>query len=89
MLFVIDDSVGITAKEQHIFSYIMEQNKKQNTILVINKLDVNHSEKDYDLALAEYYSLGFEHVIGVSAKKEKNIGEIIDAIKEVVHQLSS
>ncbi|PID34509.1 MAG: ribosome biogenesis GTPase Der, partial [candidate division SR1 bacterium] len=89
LLFVIDDSVGITAKEQHIFSYIMEQNKKQNTILVINKLDVNHSEKDYDLALAEYYSLGFEHVIGVSAKKEKNIGEIIDAIKEVVHQLSS
>ncbi len=89
LLFVIDDSVGITAKEQHIFSYIMEQNKKKNTILVVNKLDVNHSEKDYDLALSEYYTLGFDHIIGISAKKEKNIDEIIDAVKEVVKHLDS
>lgn len=84
LLFVIDDSVGITAKEQHIFSYIMENNKKKNTLLIVNKLDVNHKEKEYDLALWEYYSLGFEHIIGISAKKEKNIEEVVEKIHKIV-----
>ena len=57
ILFVIDDSVGITAKEQHIYSYIIEKHKMKNTILIVNKIDIKHKEKDYDLAINEYYSL--------------------------------
>jgi len=57
ILFVIDDSVGITAKEQHIYSYIIEKHKMKNTILIVNKIDIKHKEKDYDLAVNEYYSL--------------------------------
>jgi len=63
ILFVIDDSVGITAKEQHIYSYIIEKHKMKNTILIVNKIDIKHKEKDYDLAVNEYYSLWFEHVL--------------------------
>jgi predicted GTPase len=57
ILFVIDDSVGITAKEQHIYSYIIEKHKMKNTILIVNKIDIKHKERDYDLAINEYYNL--------------------------------
>jgi GTPase len=85
ILFMIDDSVGITAKEQHIYSYIIEKNKKKNTILVVNKIDIKHKEKEYDLAINEYYTLGFDHVIGISAKKQKNLAEIKDLIIKIIN----
>ena len=85
ILFMIDDSVGITAKEQHIFSYIVEKNQKKNTILVVNKIDIKHKEKEYDLAVNEYYGLGFEHVIGISAKKQKNLVEVKDLITKIIN----
>lgn len=83
LLFVIDDSVGITAKEQQIFWYITKRNKKKNTILIINKVDIKHKEKEYDLAANEYYHLGFEHVISISAKKQKNLVELQDLIVKI------
>ncbi len=85
ILFMIDDSVGITAKEQHIYSYIIEKNKKKSTILVVNKIDIKHKEKEYDLAVNEYYNLGFDHVIGISAKKQKNLAEIKDLIIKILN----
>jgi predicted GTPase len=57
ILFLIDDKVGITSKEQHIFSYIMDSGKKNNTILVINKLDIKRKHNEKDLALLDYYDL--------------------------------
>ncbi len=88
ILFVIDDSLGFTSKEQDIFAYIMKTGKKDNVMLVVNKLDINWKEADYASAIAEYYKKGFPHVIGVSALKEialpqvqKTIQNIIDASK--------
>ncbi len=80
LLFVIDDSVGITAKEQHIYSYIIEKNKKDTTLLIVNKIDVKHKEKEYDIAINEYYGLGFEEMIGISAKKGSNV----DTVKNLI-----
>jgi len=85
ILFMIDDSVGITAKEQHIYSYIIEKNKKNKTILIVNKIDIKHKEKEYDLAVNEYYHLGFEHVLGISAKKMKNLSEVKDLITKIIN----
>lgn len=76
ILFVIDDTVGITAKEQHIFEYIQQANKKSQTILVINKLDKKRKEAETELALSEYYSLGFQDVVGISAKTKRNLSEL-------------
>jgi len=84
ILFMIDDSVGITAKEQHIYSYIIEKHKKKDTILIVNKIDIKHKEKEYDLAVNEYYGLGFEYVLGISAKKQKNLVEVKDLITKMV-----
>lgn len=80
ILFVIDDTVGITAKEHSIYSYIMEQNKWKQTLLIVNKLDVNYKSNQIDLAIADYYELWIENVIWISAKNELNISEIEDYI---------
>lgn len=80
ILFVIDDSVGITSKEQHIFSYIMDSSKKNNTILVVNKTDVKRKESQLDLALSDYYDLWFQNIIWISAKQWNNIDSLQDMI---------
>lgn len=81
ILFLIDDTVWITAKEQRIYSYIMETNKRNNTVLIVNKLDVNYKPQEIDLAISDYYDLWIENIIWVSAKKELNILEISDFIE--------
>ena len=83
LLFVIDDTVGITAKEQHILGYIMDQNKKQNTILVVNKIDVKYKESETALAISDYYDLGFEHIVGIAAKKGRNIDTLQEEMSEL------
>ncbi len=85
LLFVIDDKIGITAKEQYILDYIMDKNKKANTILVINKIELKYKEKETDLAVSDYYDLGLPHIIGISAKTGRNL----DLLKEEIQSLSS
>ena len=80
LLFLIDDTVGISAKDQHILSLIMENNKKNQTFLIVNKLDVKRKVNEGDLAISDYYSLGLEKVIWISAKKERNLAELEDAV---------
>lgn len=80
ILFVIDDTVWITAKEHSIYSYIMEKNKWKQTLLVVNKLDINYKSNQIDLAIADYYELWIENVIWISAKNEINLDEIEDFI---------
>ena len=80
ILFVLDDTVWITAKERSIYSYLMEKNKWKQALLVVNKLDVNYKSNQIDLAIADYYELWIENVIWISAKNELNITEIEDFI---------
>ncbi len=82
VLFLVDDTVWITAKEQHIQSYIMEKNKAASTLLVVNKLDVWYKPHELDLAIADYYDLWFQNIIWVSAKAELNMLSVKDYIEE-------
>lgn len=81
VLFLVDDTVWITAKEHHIHSYIMDSNKSKKTVLIINKLDVNYKPQELDLAIADYYDLGITNIIWVSAKNEYNILEVKDFVE--------
>lgn len=76
LLFLIDDSVWITAKEHHILELIRKEKKQDSTILIINKLDIKRKESETEMAISDYYSLGLSSVIGVSAKKERNLNTI-------------
>ncbi len=80
IFFVIDDSVWITAKEQKIYWYIMDANKRKKTVLIVNKLDINYKSNEIDLAISDYYDLWIEKIIWVSAKKELNITEEEDFV---------
>ncbi len=86
ILFLIDDNVGITSKEQHILSCIMDSGKKNNTILVINKLDIKRKHNQKELALSDYYDLWFSNIIWISAQKWDNIDvlqqQIVDYVKK-------
>ena len=84
ILFMVDDKFGITAKEQHIAEYIREKNKQDKTILIINKLDLKRKESQTSLALADYHSLGFENIIGISAKNSRNI----EGLQEMILKLA-
>ncbi|MDR0282378.1 MAG: 50S ribosome-binding GTPase [Candidatus Peribacteria bacterium] len=81
LLFLVDDTVGITAKERHILDLIRKTRKLNATILVVNKLDVKRKENETDLALTDYYDLGIANVIGISAKKERNLGNLLPLLK--------
>ena len=80
ILFVLDDTIWITAKEQNIYSYIMDQNKWKQTVLIVNKLDVNYKPQEIDLAISDYYELWISNVIWISAKNELNITQVEDFI---------
>ncbi|NOZ44739.1 MAG: GTP-binding protein [bacterium] len=80
---MVDDSIGITAKEQHIFEYLLETGKKNHTILIVNKLDIKWKTPQYDTAISEYYHFGFPAVVGISAKKDINTSEIRKEIQEI------
>jgi len=86
LLFLVDDSVGVTAKEQHILELIRSEEKQDKTLLIINKLDVKWKEHQYDLAVADYYDLGIPNIIGISAKLENNLSEIEDALMKIYKQ---
>ena len=78
LLFVIDDSVWVSAKDQHILQMIRENNMQDQTFLIINKLDVKWKVNEIDLAIADYYDLWVGKVIWISAKKERNLTELED-----------
>jgi len=83
ILFVVDDTVGITAKEKQIFKYIVDSGKKDKTILIVNKLDNKRKTHEYDIAILDYYNYGFSHIVGVSAKNENNLEEILKILREL------
>jgi len=84
ILFVVDDTAGITGKEQHILWYIMDKNKKDKTIFIVNKIDVKYKESETEVAISDYYDLWFESIIGISAKKGRNM----DTLQEEIEKLS-
>ena len=80
LLFLIDDSVWITAKEHHILELSRKEKKQDSTILIINKLDIKRKESETEMAISDYYALWLSSVIGVSAKKERNLSTIENQI---------
>lgn len=86
LLFMVDDTAGITAKEQQIIEYITKKNKKNQTICLINKIDKKRKENQTDLALSDYYHLGFENMLGISAKTKRNVPELNDLLMKMVYK---
>ncbi|HPC78482.1 MAG TPA: ribosome biogenesis GTPase Der, partial [bacterium] len=75
ILFVVDAKSLITSDDLELADIIRNYGRK--VILVVNKVD-NFQQKD--IILSDFYSLGFEEVIPISAYHGLNVDELLDKI---------
>lgn len=88
ILFVVNSKVWWTTLEDDIYSIIIKSGKIKNTILVINKLDLDKyiDEDEQSIATSEYMQYGFENIIWASTKSLLNIDLIQTTINNVYRQ---
>jgi GTP-binding protein len=76
ILFVVDAAAGIAPLDHEVADRLRRASKP--TILVANKADNPRREQE----AAEFYALGFEPTITVSAQHGRNTGDLADEIVE-------
>lgn len=82
ILFVVDGRAGVTALDEEI-AYILRK-KNKPVLLVVNKID-NYLAQLEDTY--EFWSLGFEQMVPVSAEHKTNIGDMLDEIVKDIEKL--
>ena len=76
IVFVVDGREDITQNDLAVRDMLLRTNKK--VIVALNKMDdKKHNENIYN-----YYELGFENIICISAEHKRNINELLDMITE-------
>ncbi len=78
ILFVVDGSAGILAEDRDIAQDL--RSSASRTILIVNKVD----RRDAEESVPEFYELGFERVLPMSAEHGEGLDELLDLIGEVV-----
>lgn len=78
ILFVVDSQIGLTPQDEIIAKKLRKYGK--TTLLVINKID---SQKHAHL-ISEFYRLGFQHTVTVSAEHGTNSEELFNKILELL-----
>lgn len=81
VLFVVDAKQGLIEEDKVVAEYLRKKGKK--VILVVNKVE---SKEDKSNAM-EFYALGFEEILFISAKHQKNIAQLKELIKKHTQHL--
>lgn len=81
ILYVVDITTGITADDQEVSQMLRRSGK--DIILVVNKLEQFDDLTD----VYEFYSLGMDEVIPISASHGTNTGDLLDAVHEHLERL--
>ncbi len=77
VLFVVDAKEGLTAGDEDIARFLRESGKK--VLLVVNKVESFEDEEQ----AREFFALGFEETVFISAKNRKNIHLLREKIREI------
>ena len=77
ILFMMDVN-NITSEDETFIEHLRSHREK--VLLVVNKID--HSEKENEIW--NLYSLGFEHIIGISATHGRNVEELYDKVLSMI-----
>ncbi len=77
ILYVVDGKTGLTTDDNLVCSYLRKSNLP--VVLAVNKIDNNLMDSVYD-----FYALGFGEPYAVSAEQGKGIGDLLDALMEVI-----
>ena len=78
ILFVVDGAAGVLPEDREIAQDLRRESHK--TILIVNKTD----RKDAEEAVNEFWELGLERVLPMSAEHGAGLDDVLDAIGEVV-----
>jgi GTP-binding protein len=78
VLFVVDGSAGVLAEDRDIAQDLRPSAGR--TILIVNKVD----RRDAEESVPEFYELGFERLLPMSAEHGEGLDDLLDAISEVV-----
>lgn len=76
VLLLVDARDGLMPADQYIVDYLRKQEKPAR--LVVNKID----GVDPDMALADFYSQGFEHLYAISASQGRGVLRLLDDVLE-------
>ena len=82
ILFVVDGAAGILTEDRDIAEDLRRDAAR--TLLLVNKVD----RKDAAEGASEFYELGFENVMPISAEHGTGIDDVVDAIGEILPQES-
>lgn len=86
LLFVIDGKADLWEQEYRIREMILENGKKDQTILVANKLDDKVYHGKADIFLSEFYSLGFGYITPISAEQQQWLEQLVRTITAMPHR---
>jgi GTP-binding protein len=78
VLFVVDGSAGVMAEDRDIAQELRPIAGR--VLLIVNKVDRRDAEEN----VPEFYELGFERVMPMSAEHGEGLDDLLDAISEVV-----
>ncbi|HEV7764858.1 MAG TPA: ribosome biogenesis GTPase Der [Thermoanaerobaculia bacterium] len=78
ILFVVDGAAGLLSEDREIAQDLRSEASK--TVLIVNKTD----RKDAEAAVPEFWELGFERMMPISAEHGHDLEHVIDAISEIV-----
>ena len=74
VIFVVDGKEGLNANDKVVSELLYKAKKK--VIIAINKMD----SKEYKNNLMDFYELGFEHYVGVSAEHGKGMDDLLNEV---------
>lgn len=80
ILFMVDGRCAIAGKDKKISELLRKTNKK--VILVVNKIDGPRQVGN----IYDFYSLGFEDVVGISAANNQNLDVLLDLIAKKLNR---
>jgi GTPase len=78
ILFVVDGAAGVLPEDRDVATALRP--RASRTLLLVNKVD----RKDAEENAPEFYELGYERVIPISAEHGQAVDEVVAAISEVV-----
>ena len=74
LLMVVDGHVGITAADESV-AHLLRRSRKP-VVVAVNKMD----DLKHEVHVMDAFSLGFEHVVGVSALHKRNLEDLLDLL---------
>ena len=81
VIFMLDGQEGVTSSDEEIAEFLRRGGIEAKPVIVaMNKLD----DPKHDDFMNDAYTLGFEHVIGISAMHKRGLDELLDMIADLL-----